>query len=97
MAASVRGPACAVLNRNDIARPPALAMLASMPNVRTPPERDAPDPWARAPRLAGGEKAAHARLQLAPRDLQGVLLCVIHRDTRDAMLSDAQRLSHLPI
>src|SRR5258707_143300 len=55
-----------------------------------------PDPWARAPRAADGHGAPYASLRLAPRDLQGALLCVIHRDTRNAALSDAQRLTHLP-
>ncbi|WP_323122894.1 helix-turn-helix domain-containing protein [Burkholderia alba] len=55
-----------------------------------------PDPLTRAPcaRLEG--KTAHARLGRVPLALQGAVVVVVHRDTRGAGLTDAQRLTHFP-
>lgn len=55
-----------------------------------------PDPLTRAPLASQGDRSPHARLHLAPLGLQGAIVAVLCRDTRGFVLSDAQRLTHLP-
>ena len=55
-----------------------------------------PDPLARAPRLCKTDTGKHDRLYLAPPALQGAMLVLVRRDTSQAALTDAQRLSHFP-
>jgi AraC-like DNA-binding protein len=70
----------------------AAGMSSASPSVGPP----CPEPWARSARVAALAGAAHQRLHVAPRALQGAVLCVIGRDTRGAQVSDAQRITHLP-
>lgn len=55
-----------------------------------------PDPLARAPRVSSSPHGTHERLYLAPPALQGAVVAIITRDTRDLNLTSAQRLSHFP-
>ena len=55
-----------------------------------------PSPLARAPCAARRPGAAHEWLRLAPASLQGALVALAGRDTRDLDLDGAQRLSHFP-
>nr|WP_171962745.1 helix-turn-helix domain-containing protein [Bordetella trematum] len=55
-----------------------------------------PDPWARAPLAGQGGPRPRGRLLLPPASLQGAVAAIILRDTRGLVLSDAQRLTHLP-
>lgn len=50
----------------------------------------------RAPRLPSPDGVMHELLYLAPPALQGALVAIISRDTRDLALTSAQRLSHFP-
>jgi AraC-like DNA-binding protein len=62
-----------------------------------PGYRDAcPDPRARAPRACVRSEASTASLCLAPASLQGALLALVGRDTRELSLDAAQRLTHFP-
>lgn len=55
-----------------------------------------PPAHARAARWQGPGRQPHARLYPAPPGLQGAVVAVACRDTRDVALDDAQRLSHFP-
>jgi AraC-like DNA-binding protein len=55
-----------------------------------------PSPSGRAPRAAQADGAACQSLRLAPASLQGALLALVTRDTRELALDDAQRLTHFP-
>lgn len=55
-----------------------------------------PDPWARAPLAGQGGQRPRARLLLPPAGLRGAVAALVMRDTRGFVLSDAQRLTHLP-
>lgn len=52
-----------------------------------------PDPLARAPRAVDG---VFERLYPTPPALQGAIVAILCRDTRAAVLNDAQRLTHFP-
>jgi AraC-like DNA-binding protein len=72
-----------------------LLYLVSMAARPSSPPR-CPSPSERAPRAARTDGAAHEWLRLAPASLQGALLALVTRDTRELALDDAQRLSHVP-
>lgn len=55
-----------------------------------------PDPLTRAPRVSSSAKTTHERLYLAPPALQGAVVAIICRDTRDLTITSVQRLSHFP-
>jgi len=67
------------------------------PNTGSPPAvPPCPERFARAPLASNGAEVPHTRLYLASPALQGAVVAIICRDTRDFALSDAQRLSHFP-
>lgn len=61
-----------------------------------PTAHPCPAPLARAPRAPRARGASHEWLRLPPASLQGALVALIGRDTRELALDDAQRLSHFP-
>jgi len=69
-----------------------MAILTTMHAIAAPLPR-CPDRLARAPRAGTG---VSDRLLLPPPALQGALVALLTRDTRDVALADAQRLSHFP-
>lgn len=83
-----------VLNENDMAAFFGIGFMA--PLTLSPVAPPCPDPLTRAARVCSPSGALHTRLYLAPPALQGALVAIICRDTRDQPLTSAQRLSHFP-
>ena len=61
-----------------------------------PTSPSCPAPFERAPCAPRARGASHEWLRLPPPSLQGALVALVGRDTRELALDGAQRLSHFP-